>query len=532
MKKLSVYLSFLLMFFFTGNLFSQTFNHSEKELKEVLTFLASDDLKGRAAGTREDKKSAKFISERLSSYGFTPLISNNPLTPFNLSLYREVGYGSYVKIDSKNLVEWRDFKIHPQSPNDSNTTNLFFETDTVQNFEGSALIIKASTDSIPILAAKYKAIGVKALLVYTSEIISKERRGGTTALSIPVILISEDVYSSIKSKSGVVVSYKTVSNLVEGTTYNVVMKYGKDDSPLTVLIGAHYDHLGMGGASSGSMRPTDNEVHNGADDNASGVATALETGRLLSQLSDSLGLKIIVAAFGAEERGIVGSRVLADTLSKLGQLPNLMINLDMVGRMSDSKLQIGGVGTFGNADEIVAKANEKSDFDLTLTKDGYGPSDHASFYTAGVPVLYFTTGVHKQYHTPEDDVDFINFEGMGRIAVYISSVVSGVSASGVPAYIKTEAPQTMSRASFKVTLGVIPDFTYENGDGFRVGSVSAGKPAEKGGMVAGDIIKKMNNKTISNIYEYMTMLGELKKGNVLHVEIDRDGKIINLEIQL
>ncbi len=532
MKKLPVILSVLLTFFFVENLFSQSFVSDEKELKEILMYLADDNMRGRETGSREDKKAAKFIASKLISYGFTPLIGDNPLVPFNLLLYREVGFGSHLKVASKNYVEWRDFKVHPQSPSSFQKSRLVYSSDSTMQLEGSVVIIKTTSDSIPLKAASYKSKGVSAILVNTGESISDLRRGGTTVLSIPVIQISDDLYSNLKINSGEVVDFKTVSNTVEGTSYNVAMKYGKDNSPLTVMIGAHYDHLGMGGPSSGSMKPTELLVHNGADDNASGVAAALEIGRLLSAYADSLNIRVIVAAFGAEERGIIGSRIIADTLGKLNLLPNLMINLDMVGRLSDNKLQIGGVGTFNNATEIVNKTNEGSEFVLTLTKDGYGPSDHSSFYTAGVPVLYFTTGVHKQYHTPEDDVDFINFEGMGRISGYIASVVSNISNTGVPQYIKTDAPQTMSRASFKVTLGVIPDFTYEDGDGFRVGSVSDGKPAEKGGMVAGDIIKKMNEKSISNIYEYMAMLGELKKGDTLKVLVDRDGKLINLEIQL
>lgn len=280
------------------------------------------------------------------------------------------------------------------------------------------------------------------------------------------------------------------------------------------------------------MKPKEMAVHNGADDNASGVAGAMEIGRLLSAYADSLGLRIIVGAFGAEERGLIGSRAAADTLNKLGTLPDLMINLDMVGRLSENKLQIGGVGTFAQAADIVKKANEGRDFVLTLTNDGFGPSDHSSFYTVGVPVLYLTTGVHKQYHTPDDDIELINFDGIGSISEYVASVITIISSSEAPKYIKTESPPTMSRAAFKVTLGVIPDFTYEKGDGFRVGSVSDAKPADKAGMKAGDIIKKMNNKPVLNIYEYMAMLGELKKGEKLIVEIERDGDLIKLEIQL
>ncbi|MDD3272773.1 MAG: M28 family peptidase [Bacteroidales bacterium] len=532
MKKVTVYLSFVLAFFFANNLYSQKFSYNESEIKEILTFLADDEMKGRATGTKEDERSAQFIASKLLQYGFRPVIGDNPLVSFNLLLYREVGFGSNFSIGSKKFIEFRDFMVHPQSPSITLTAPILFPSENEQSFNGSAIVLKSAIDSIPFLAAKYKSKGCSAIIVNTGESLSDVRRGGVTELSIPTLLITDEIYSILTLETQKEVKLRTVVNVIEGTTYNVIMKFGRDDAPVNVLIGAHYDHLGMGGPSSGSMKPKVKAIHNGADDNASGVSSALEIGRLLSSYSDSLGIQVFVAAFGAEERGIIGSRVASDTLYKMGLLPDLMINLDMVGRLVDNKLQIGGVGTFAEANEIINNTNVDKGFSLSLTQDGYGPSDHSSFYTVGVPVLYFTTGVHREYHTPDDDIEYINFEGIGKISEYIASLISNLSSIGVPKYIKTEAPPAMSRASFKVTLGVIPDFTYEKGDGFRIGSVSDGKPADKGGMVAGDIIKKMNNKVISNIYEYMAMLGELKKGEVLNVVVDRDGVIINLDIQL
>lgn len=532
MKKLPVYLSVILSLFFAENLYSQKFVNNIDEVRKNLIHLADDRMKGRETGSAEDRKSAEFIAETLSDYGFKPLVGENPLVPFNLTFYREVGYGSHLIAGNIKYIEWKDYKVLPQSPSFSLNGVCTYPSGNPEKHPNPVLIIKTSQDSIPLLAAMFKSRGISALLVNTGEPISDSRIGGTTALSIPVLQISDEVYSDLITKSGKYVDIKTVTNAVQGDSYNVLMSYGKEDAPLTVIVGAHFDHLGMGGAGSGSMKPKEMAVHNGADDNASGVAGAMEIGRLLSAYADSLGLRIIVGAFGAEERGLIGSRAAADTLNKLGTLPDLMINLDMVGRLSENKLQIGGVGTFAQAADIVKKANEGRDFVLTLINDGYGPSDHSSFYTVGVPVLYLTTGVHKQYHTPDDDIELINFDGIGSISEYVASVITIISSSEAPKYIKTESPPTMSRAAFKVTLGVIPDFTYEKGDGFRVGSVSDAKPADKAGMKAGDIIKKMNNKPVLNIYEYMAMLGELKKGEKLIVEIERDGDLIKLEIQL
>ncbi|MDP3436816.1 MAG: PDZ domain-containing protein, partial [Bacteroidales bacterium] len=159
--------------------------------------------------------------------------------------------------------------------------------------------------------------------------------------------------------------------------------------------------------------------------------------------------------------------------------------------------------------------------------------DHASFYTKEVPVLYFTTGVHKEYHTPSDDFDLINFAGLKMVTDIISDIVYNISEKGfVPVYQKSEAPVSSARSSFKVTLGVIPDFTYEKGDGFRVGSVSDGRPAQRAGMKEGDIIISMNSKKINNIYDYMSALGELKQGSKAQVIIKRDSTEITLQIDL
>ena len=205
----------------------------------------------------------------------------------------------------------------------------------------------------------------------------------------------------------------------------------------------------------------------------------------------------------------------------------------MVGRLSEERLQVGGVGTFLMADSIVNMSNSKFQFILSLTKDGYGPSDHASFYTAGVPVLYFTTGVHKQYHTPFDDVDLINFPGLAKVSDFVTTVVKYIATSSkIPEYQKVAAPSSPGRASFKITLGLIPDFTYEKGDGFRVGSVTDGKPAQKGGMLTGDIITSINSKNVSNIYDYMARLGELKVGEKVEIKLMRDEKEITLHIEL
>ena len=516
--------------------FAQTTQTGNEDLKRRLSFLADDKMKGRAAGSKEDREAAKYIAQELGKLGFVPLIGENPLVIFEFTLYREVGYGSKLNIANSSLLEGTDFSVLPESPVAEVSSQFVFieRYDSLpDNLAGKVALIKSVRDSIPFKATSLKDKGVSAIIFFSKEEINANRKGGTTSISVPAIQISSNTAAKMLASEDKNIYIKSVVHSVKGRSQNVIMLLKGVNAGNSILIGAHYDHIGTGGAGSGSMAPKMTEIHNGADDNASGVAAAIEIGKSLSGIKDSLKYNIIVSAFGGEERGLLGSKYAADTLKALNMLPKLMINLDMVGRLSEERLQVGGTGTFIMADSIVSRINRAFQFKLAMTKDGYGPSDHASFYTAGVPVLYFTTGVHKQYHTPFDDIELINFPGLAKVSDFVTAVVKDVAMSSeIPEYQKVAAPSTPGRASFKVTLGLIPDFTYEKGDGFRVGSVTDGKPAQKGGMMAGDIITSINSKNVSNIYDYMARLGELKAGEKIEVKLMREGKEIKLNIEL
>ena len=319
-------------------------------------------------------------------------------------------------------------------------------------------------------------------------------------------------------------------------SYNVVMVFRTGKQAGSVLLGAHYDHLGMGGPGSGSLRPDTLVIHPGADDNASGVAAAMETARLLIRQSrgKELGKDIIFAAFGAEEKGTLGSAKLADTLAQLEQLPSLMINLDMVGRLRDSVLQVSGTGTFEGADSLLNACLEKSaPMVLKTSAGGYGPSDHSVFYRHRVPVLFISTGAHTDYHTPFDTPDKINYNGMTAIVSYATTVAGEIIRDDfVPLYRETDQPESsMERAAFKVSLGVIPDFTYE-GEGFCAGTIIKGRPSEKAGMKDGDVVIQINDRTVKDINEYMDILGELEEGQRIRIIVRRNESLHHLVVQL
>ncbi len=319
-------------------------------------------------------------------------------------------------------------------------------------------------------------------------------------------------------------------------SYNVVMVFRTGQSAGSVMIGAHYDHLGMGGPGSGSLRPDTLAIHPGADDNASGVAAAMETARLLARQArrEGLGKDILFASFGAEEKGTLGSAKLADTLDRLGLLPSFMINLDMVGRLRDSVLQISGTGTFEEADSLLfARLGENVPLVLKTSPGGYGPSDHSVFYRHKVPVLFFSTGAHTDYHTPFDSPDKINFSGLGHIVSYAVSVAGAVAGEGFhTVYKETAQPESsVERAAFKVSLGVIPDFTYE-GEGFCAGTIIKGRPSDEAGMQDGDVVVQINDRPVKDINEYMDILRELEEGQRIRIIVRRNETLHHLVVQL
>jgi aminopeptidase YwaD len=319
-------------------------------------------------------------------------------------------------------------------------------------------------------------------------------------------------------------------------SYNVVMVFRAGKRTGSVMLGAHYDHLGMGGPGSGSLKPDTLAIHPGADDNASGVAAAMETARLLARRAgrEELGKDVIFAAFGAEEKGTLGSAKLADTLAKLNRLPSLMINLDMVGRLRDSVLQVSGTGTFEKADSLLYACLDGSmPLVLKTSPGGYGPSDHSVFYRHRVPVLFFSTGAHTDYHTPFDTPEKIDFKGMAAVVSYVTTLAREICRQDFdPVYRETAQPESsMERAAFKVSLGVIPDFTYE-GEGFCAGTIIKGRPSDEAGMQNGDVVVQINDRKVTGINEYMEILGELEEGQRIRIIVRRNDALHHLVVQL
>jgi Zn-dependent M28 family amino/carboxypeptidase len=340
--------------------------------------------------------------------------------------------------------------------------------------------------------------------------------------------------------TGVLVSGHSDVTQTTIPTRNVAMLLPGSDPVLKneyVVIGAHFDHLGMGGLGSGSRKADTAAIHFGADDNASGVAMALELAEKLAANPKSHKRSIVVALFSGEEMGLLGSKKFAENPAIDLKKVNAMVNLDMVGRLTDStKLQIGGVGTAEPLRKIITAMCDTLVLKLFLSEEGYGPSDHASFYSKDIPVLFMTSGAHMDYHTPADSWDKINYNGMAKISDLAYQIISEAANMDSKLIFKEAGPKMASGRGISrrkgVTLGIMPDFAGNTKNGLRADLITPGRPAAVGGMKKGDIITSINGKPVNNIQDYMYRMGQLKHGETISVEVLRNGKTEVLLIQL
>lgn len=327
-------------------------------------------------------------------------------------------------------------------------------------------------------------------------------------------------------------------NLVnEQPAYNVAA-YIDNGAEYTVVIGAHYDHLGYGEYGSSLYAGSDKQIHNGADDNASGTAAVIEIANALCTKTASHKMKYnyLILHFSGEELGLYGSKYAADHLGEFsffnGTSPkiNYMINLDMVGRMQkDGGLSLSGVGTSPTFKRVLNNIKADS-FTVKLSESGVGPSDHTSFYLKNHPVLFLFSGTHSDYHKPSDDADKINYKGEANIIAYTMQIIDSLDNCAPLIFTATKNEDNKETPKFKVTLGIMPDYVY-SGEGVKVDGVSEGKVGATAGIQAGDIITKINSDKTKDIYEYMTALAHLKKGDKAKIEVLRGGKKIKLNAQ-
>ena len=417
-------------------------------------------------------------------------------------------------------------------------------------------------------AARLLGLGGLAELAETENQIRKEVSQQATK-SEGLAVRTDSGFDAVKNKT-ITISVDVARREVAAS--NVIGILEGSDPKLkneAIVIGAHYDHLGLGGE--GSLAQVEGEVHHGADDNASGTAGLLELARSFSAQRQKPRRTIVFAAFSGEEEGLLGSNYyvnhpivpLANTVA--------MINMDMIGRMKANKLIVGGVGTAQEWRQLIGVTNvpEKMNvtaagttvaqtsatttashavhpttasgstvvgmnnwkpFDLALSEDGFGPSDHSSFYAKQVPVLFFWTGTHEDYHKPSDTAEKIKYEDETRVLSFVAQIVRSVDNNlQRPTYTVAKSESTGRSMGFRVYLGMIPNYA-DSGDGLLLDGVRADSPAAKAGLAAGDRIVKLAGRDVRNVYDYTYALGEMKAGQEYEVEAVRGTERLKLKL--
>ena len=502
----------------------------ESNLKKHIQYLADDKLEGRRAGTAGEKLAMQYIINQYQQAGLEPKGDNGYLQAFTINEGKQIDATTELLVNNKSLTIQQDFFPLSYSAlaivkgstalSLNEPGNLWFRDvkewieDNVNNPHYDI------DDAIKKDAKKAANKGATALFIYNSssliDNIQYNKNDTSATAIIPIIYITKNgltVYFSDHSATQNIAATVSVSEKVR-TAYNVVA-YINNNAENTIILGAHYDHLGYG--EDKNALDIGHNIHNGADDNASGTAALIELAKELKQASAKNNNYLFIN-FSGEELGLFGSKYWLNHPT-INIAANYMINMDMVGRYDSAhKLTIGGYGTspaWANVFETTTNKSLSIKFDST----GSGPSDHASFYRTSMPVLFFFTGSHPDYHKATDDWDKINYDGERQIVQYIYRLIETTDAKGKLIFTKTTEPQ-MGRSSFTVSLGVIPDYGF-SGTGVRIDGVSPDKLAEKIGLQTGDILLQLGDYKFVDVMSYMQTLNKFKKGNATKLIIKR-----------
>ena len=469
------------------------------------------------------------------------------------------GYGLEIKIDS---IKWNDYQdINPRGkwvmifkgePSKGKEADKYMKfTDDLSKIllardKGAAGIIFVSgmnfskKDNLPELRYEKNIIDMGIPVIHITRIMADRllKSKNTNILNLENDMLTKKTPNSFDM--GINLDVTTDIVFIKVITQNIYAVLEGNNPVLKneyVVVGAHMDHLGFGGPGSGSRMPDTIAIHNGADDNASGICGVIELSKIFSKQKNDLKRSIIFIAFGAEEFGLIGSKYFVKNPPLDLKKVKAMFNFDMIGSFDtvSKKLIISGTGTSTESDTIL-KINDKNyPFDLKFSPEGYGPSDHASFYGVNIPVFFFTTGSTEVYHTPFDDADRINYTGEKLVLEYAHDVIIDVVNKDHDLVFREAGPKSEPArygSRFKVRLGIMPDYTSSDNSGLRVDAVTKGGPAFNGGMEKGDIIIAFDGKAVKNIYDYMNRLEKLEPGDQVNVDVMRNQKKIVLIIKL
>jgi len=517
-------------------------------LQSHISYLASDKLEGRRAGTAGEKLAGEYIVQKFQEAGLQPKGSDGFFQSFEIYDGKQINSATHFIINQNHLTVEKDFFPFPFSQNISiealpaiavQEADMPWFYDLKETLEENKNNPHFDLNEyIRNNAKKAKSRGATAIILYNTSSIddnlkfdSKDR---TEKLDIPVVYVSKDAAKKYFSDQTATLDIKIKVDVGEKKrTGRNVIGYLDNGAERTVILGAHYDHLGYGEDNNSMLRTGEKQIHNGADDNASGTAALIELARILKNAKQKNNNYLFIA-FSAEEAGLNGSKYFTEHSTIDFSKVNYMINMDMVGRLNDSSntVTIGGYGTSPQWSSLINVSDKKNPFTIRIDSTGPGPSDHTSFYRKDIPVLFFFTGLTTDYHKPSDDFDKINYIGETKIINYISGIVLSPASMGQKlAFTKTRETQTTSSLrSGGVTMGIMPDYTF-SGTGIRCDGVTDGKPAQKAGLKAGDIIIKVGDYTVSSMESYMQTLGKFQKGDKAKVKFKRGNEEMETEVQ-
>jgi Peptidase family M28/PDZ domain/PA domain len=579
---------------------------STEHIAKHIQFLASDKLQGRRAGTPFADQAAKYIETEFRSYGLKPASTAGFLQPFTFVSSVKLGDQNSFQLKSaggsrtlKVGEEFMPLAFSPSQPVSGEAVFVGYGISApelgLDSYSGIdpkgkiVIILRGSPDgenphgkfadfTQPGLEIQNKTLKARDKGAAGVVFVSAEKSFHEDRLSrlrhdlnfldsrIPTVVVNRDAAASILTAAGasladaeekakesnsafnlkdITIQFKTDVVKVNGTSANVIAVLPGSDPQLSseyVVLGAHYDHLGLGGPESLAAK-REGEIHHGADDNASGTTGLLEIARVLAAERTKLKRSIMFIAFSGEELGLLGSGAYTKTPLVPLVTTVAMLNMDMIGRLKDAKLFVGGVGTSPTWKPLLEKLNRTlsptasaagngpaNRFKLSLGDDGFGPSDHQSFYVRDIPVLFFFTGTHDDYHKPSDTADKINAEGLKDVAELVREIA--VSVANEPqkiAFTKVKVEQRPTGRGFRVYLGTVPNYSDQD-DGLKLDGVRPGSPAEKAGLRAGDVVIKLGKIPIKNVYDYTYALGEMRGGEEVEAVIRREGKEMTVTI--
>ena len=539
-------LVFLFIYFPTAH--SQKLKKADRaiisELQTDINYLSSDQLQGRRSGTPGEHLASQYISEAFGKLGLKPVgDSGTYIQSFEIYDGRDIT-GSRFTINNAELKlneEYFPLASSASGKAEGSPAVALQEAGDPWFYDLKDLpdLNNPHADIDKLLLEKTRMLesrGATAVIFYnsskTDDRVVFDPSEGIRPEKIPVLYVNaagrkkylKDISQTLDVEIDVVMKEKKR----QGHNVTAFLDNG---APNTVVIGAHYDHLGYGEEGNSLYQGKEKKIHPGADDNASGTAGMLELARLLKK-TKNLRSNYLFIAFSAEESGLIGSKFFTGHPSVPLEKISYMVNLDMIGRLNDSThtLIIGGYGTSPEWGPLIAATADKKIFVIQVDSSGTGPSDHTSFYLKNIPVLFFFTGIHPDYHKPTDEPARINWVGELQILRFVYAIMQKMDGANKPQFTKTRDKQFGETPAFNVTLGIMPDYSFP-GSGVRIDAISEGRPAEKAGLKAGDIIIRLGDYPVNSLQTYMEALGKFNRGDETTVEFIREKESMKAPVQ-